>query len=64
MSTDIWTFKYAPQKFDDLILCDEMKELLHPILETLPNIFLCGHAGVGKGSFVSVFLKETGCDYL
>ena len=64
MSTNIWTFQYAPQTFNDLVLCDEMREVLKPMLKTLPNIFLAGHAGVGKGSFVSVFLKETGCDFL
>jgi replication factor C small subunit len=62
--SDIWTFKYEPQKFDDIILSDSVRGKLKKAIQELPNIILYGKPGVGKGTFMHVLLKETGIDYL
>jgi DNA polymerase III delta prime subunit len=61
---DLWTFKHEPQTFDEIILSDNIKEKLRKTFIEVPNLMLVGPAGVGKGTFTKVFLKETGLDYL
>lgn len=63
-NTTIWTFKYQPDKFDDMILSDDMRNILGKVIKEQPNIMLVGNAGVGKGTFTNVFLKETKLDYM
>jgi replication factor C small subunit len=64
MSKEIWTFKYEPQKFDDIILNDKIKSKLKKALEEVPNLMLVGPPGVGKGTFTNIFIKETGFDHM
>lgn len=59
---DLWTFKYEPKKFDDMILNEDIKPKLKKAIEEVPNIMLYGTAGVGKGTFTNILLKETGYD--
>jgi DNA polymerase III delta prime subunit len=63
-NVDIWTFKYQPQTFDDVILNDDIRKKLSKAMVEVPNLMLVGPAGVGKGTFTHVFLKQTGLDYL
>jgi len=60
----IWTFKYEPEVFDDLILNNDIKPKLKKSLEEVPNLLLYGTAGVGKGTFTKILLKHTGYDHL
>ncbi len=60
----IWTFKYEPDNFDDLILNDDIKPKLKKALDEVPNLLLYGTAGVGKGTFTKILLKHTGYDHL
>ena len=60
----LWTFKYEPKKFEDIILNDNIKKKLYKCLKETPNILLFGSAGVGKGTFTNIFLKETGYDFM
>ncbi len=64
MGTSIWTFKHAPQAFKDMVLSDDMRIILGKVIKERPNIMLVGNAGVGKGTFTNIFLKETGLDYM
>lgn len=64
MSTSIWTFKYSPQAFKDMVLSNDMRVILGKVIKERPNIMLVGNAGVGKGTFTNIFLKETGLDYM
>lgn len=59
---DLWTFKYEPKNFDDMILNEDIKPKLKKAIEEIPNIMLYGTAGVGKGTFTNILLKETGYD--
>ena len=63
-NTAIWTFRYQPDKFEDMILSSDMRNILGKVIKERPNIMLVGNAGVGKGTFTNVFLKETKLDYL
>lgn len=57
-------FKYAPSKFDDLILNEKIKQNLRKVIETVPNTILVSTPGLGKGSFAIVLLNETKFDYI
>lgn len=59
---DLWTFKYEPKNFDDVILNEDIKPKLRKALKEVPNLMLYGTAGVGKGTFTNILLKETGYD--
>lgn len=60
----LWEFKYIPEKFEDLVLNDNIKPKLKKALTELPNLMLYGPPGIGKGSFANVLLEHTGYDYL
>lgn len=64
MSQEIWCFKYAPQSLDEMILADDKKEVLKKVIAECPNVLLAGKPGTGKGTFMDIFLKETGYDFL
>jgi len=57
-------FKYAPTKFEDVILNQKIKKSLKKTFQEIPTMFLVGPRGIGKGSFVDVFLRETKLDYI
>jgi len=54
MRRELWEFKYAPTKFDEMILNDNIKPALKDALKTRPNMLIYGPPGVGKGTFVEV----------
>ena len=56
----IWTFAHEPKNISEMILSDEMKNTLTRIIEEKPNIILSGPPGCGKGTFMNIFIKETG----
>lgn len=62
--SQLWEFKYAPKTFEDLILSKENRDLLKATFEKKPNMYFVGDSGVGKGSFVDVFLKTLDCPYI
>ena len=64
MSTSIWTFKYEPKTFKEMILSDTVRERLNKAIEEKPNLMLVGNAGTGKGTFTNIFLKETCLDFM
>lgn len=62
MGTKIWTFQYEPKTFEEMILSEDMRSVLGKVIKERPNIMLVGNAGVGKGTFTNIFLKETQLD--
>lgn len=57
MSQKLWEHEYKPVKFNDLIINDDLKPVLKKALDEMPNLFIYGKPGVGKGSFVNVFIN-------
>ena len=47
-----------------MILNPDIKPKLEKALAEKPNMLLYGSAGVGKGTFTHIFLKETGLDHM
>ena len=62
--TDLWEFRYKPEEFSDMILADSIKPKLKKALVEHPNLLLSGIHGCGKGTFVDIFIKFTGCEVL
>lgn len=58
----LWTMQYEPKTIDEMILNEDVKPKLRKAIKDLPNIMLYGTAGVGKGTFANILLKETGYD--
>jgi len=48
---------YEPNKFDTMILNDDIKEPLREAMETRPNMLIYGPPGVGKGTYVNIMVK-------
>lgn len=64
LTENLWTFKYEPKTIDDYIATDETKSLLKTILKDNLNLLISGTPGTGKSTFVNIYLKQTGFDYL
>jgi DNA polymerase III delta prime subunit len=62
--TEIWSFKHEPEFFEEMVLNEDIRKKLSKALVEIPNLMLVGPAGVGKGTFTHIFLKQTGLDYL
>ena len=62
----LWVEKYRPHKLDDCILPDEQLNTFRQFVETgqIPNMLLCGTAGVGKTTIARAVCEELGCDYI
>lgn len=63
-SKQIWTFNYEPKTLDEMVLSNELKPRLQKIIDEVPNLFLYGNQGIGKGTFVNILLNQTGYDYI
>ena len=64
MKDTIFTFKYEPKNFDDMILDPVTKERLTKTFETFPNLMLIGPPGIGKGTFTNIFIQKTKLDFM
>ena len=64
MKGDILTFKYEPQTFDEMILDPVIRSKLKKAFTETPNLMLIGPPGVGKGTFTSIFLRDTKLDFM
>lgn len=59
-----WVFKYQPNKFDNIVLNEDVKKRLQKLFIEKPTFMLVGKPGVGKGTFTNIFLNELGVDYI
>lgn len=67
MSSDfLWVEKYRPKLIADTILPPSLKQTFQQFVDqqNIPNLLLCGRAGVGKTTVARAMLEELGADYL
>ena len=62
----LWVERYRPRKLDDCILPDDQLNTFRQFVESgeIPNMLLCGSAGVGKTTIARAICEELGCDYI
>ena len=66
MTQYLWVEKYRPKTIEDCILPERLKTLFQEYVNShnIPNLLLCGGAGVGKTTVAKAMCEEIGCDYL
>lgn len=62
----MWTIKYRPDCFKNIVLAKETRDLLEQWKNEgeFPNLLLCSRAGMGKTSLAHIIAKEFDCDKL
>lgn len=62
----LWVEKYRPSKVSDCVLPEDIKSTFQEYVnrQEIPNLLLCGNAGVGKTTIAKALCQEVGCDYL
>ena len=62
----LWVEKYRPGLIEDCILPDSMKSTFKDFVAKgeIPNMLLCGGAGMGKTTVARALCEELGCDYI
>ncbi len=60
MSSEIWTEKYRPSKFNELIGQDEIVKRVSSLVNSMniPHLLLAGPAGTGKSTLALIIVKE------
>ncbi len=66
MKDFLWVEKYRPVKIEQTILPEQLKQVFTKFVEdkAVPNLLLCGRAGVGKTTVARALLEELQCDYI
>lgn len=64
--SELFVEKYRPFHLNDCILDEKIKNSFRYFLEknSIPNLLLCGSAGVGKTTVATVLCREIGADYI
>ena len=62
----LWSQKYRPKTISDCILSDHLKKTFQKFVDdgTVPNLLLCGGAGIGKTTVAKAMLEELNADYI
>ena len=65
MNDFLWVEKYRPQKVEDCILPESVKNTFQSFIDQgqIPNLLLSGTAGVGKTTIAKALCRELGADY-
>ena len=63
MNEFLYVEKYRPQTIEDTILPEQLKETFKDFVEIgeIPNLLLCGSAGVGKTTIAKALCNELRC---
>ena len=66
MQEFLWVEKYRPNRLENCILPDELKNTFQQFInqQNIPNLLLSGSAGVGKTTVAKAMLEELGADYI
>src|SRR3989344_7190904 len=58
-NTDIWTEKYRPQKFEDIMGQQEIIKRVRSLVQSLniPHLLFAGPAGIGKSTLALIIVK-------
>jgi len=64
--TKLWVEHYRPRTIEDTILPPSLKDAFKKFIEDrfIPNLLLCGRAGIGKTTVARAMLEELDCDYI
>ena len=62
----LWVERYRPARIDDCILPEANKQTFKEFVSKgeVPNMLLCGGAGMGKTTVARALCTELGCDYI
>lgn len=60
MSTEIWTEKYRPSKFDEVVGQQEIVKRIRSLVQAMniPHLLFAGPAGTGKSTLALIIVKE------
>jgi len=60
----LWVEKYRPQTIEDCILSSDIKNTFQSFVSNgeIPNLLLCGTAGIGKTTVAKALCKQLGVD--
>jgi replication-associated recombination protein RarA len=61
---NLWVFKHAPERFQDIVLSEDIKPKLLKAMDELPNMLIYGSPGIGKGCFANLIKKKENVDYM
>ena len=66
MKKFLWVEQYRPSKITDCILPENIKKSFHGFVDQgeLPNLLLCGTAGIGKTTVAKALCEEIGASYI
>jgi len=62
----LWVEKYRPRTIAATVLPTSLKKVFQQFVDqdNIPNLLLCGKAGVGKTTVARAMLEQLGCDYI
>jgi DNA polymerase III delta prime subunit len=62
----LWVERYRPRTIEDCILPDDQRAVFAQFLEKneIPNMLLCGGAGMGKTTVARALCEQLGSDYI
>ena len=66
MNEFLWVEKYRPKNIEHCILPDDLKKTFKSFVDAgeVPNLLLCGTAGIGKTTVAKALCHDLGVDYL
>src|SRR3989344_6602892 len=58
--TDIWTERYRPEKFEEVVGQSEIVKRTRSLVQSLniPHLLFAGSAGIGKSTLALIIVKE------